>query len=362
MRVLLVSPAMGVGGAERVVVGLAQGLPAHGAHVALAAPAGALDSELSPRTARFILRAGGRSPLQLARLTGGIARTLRSVRPDLVHAHNPKASLASGLALRTLGGPRPPLLATFHGVTPSEYAPAVRLLALADHVACVSEDARAQLVGAGAAPENLTVIENGVPLPPEPSAPEQAALDRELGLDGGAVVTAVGRLVAQKAHDRFLHMAATVAALRPGTRFLVLGDGPRRAELELLSRQLGLSDQVAFLGQRQDARAIIGRSDLLVFSSDWEGLSIAALEALAAGVPVVSTPVQGMRVLHESGAGEVVGEQTAEALAGSVLRLLEDAGARRRMSEAGRGLIAGRFGVERMTAAYAALYARICAV
>jgi glycosyltransferase involved in cell wall biosynthesis len=362
MRVLLVSPAMGIGGAERVVVGLVHGLPAHGIRVALAAPAGALDSELPPRTARFMLRAGGRSPLQVARLTGGIARALRSARPDLVHAHNPKASLASGLALRTLRGPRPPLLASFHGVTPSEYAPTVRLLALADHVACVSEDARTQLAGAGAAPEKLTVIENGVPLAPEPSGSQRAALDRELGLDGSAVVTAVGRLVAQKAHDRFLQMAATVAASRPDTRFLLVGDGPRRAELELLSRRLGLSDRIAFLGQRQDARAIIGRSDLLVFSSDWEGLSIAALEALAAGVPVVSTPVQGMRVLAESGAGEIVGEPTAGALAASVLRLLDDAAARRRMSEAGRDLIAGRFGLERMTAAYAALYARVRAI
>ena len=359
MRVLLVSPAMGVGGAERVVVGLVHGLPAHGARVALAAPAGALDSELPPRTARLILRAGGRSPLQLARFTGGIARALRSVRPDLVHAHNPKASLASGLALRTLRGPRPPLLATFHGVIPSEYAPAVRLMALADHVACVSEDARAQLVAAGAAPKRLTVIENGVARALEASTAERAELDRELGLDEGAVVTAVGRLVAQKAHERFLHMAAAVAARRPDARFLLVGDGPRRAELEHLSRQLGLSHRIAFLGQRQDARAIIGRSDLLVFSSDSEGLSIAALEALAAGVPVVSTPVHGMRFFQECGAGEIVSEPTAGALAASVLRLLDDAGARRRMSDAGRDLAPSRFSLERMTAAYAALYVQL---
>lgn len=359
MRVLLVSPAMGLGGAERVVVGLVQRLPAHGTCVALAAPAGALDSDVPPRIRRFLLHPGARSPMQVVRLTRGIASAVRSVRPDVVHAQNPKASLASGLALRTLRGRRPPLLTTFHGVTPSEYGAANRLLTLADHIACVSEDTRAQLVAAGAAPRRLTVIENGVPLAPEPSVGERAALDRELGLDEGAVVTAVGRLVGQKAHDRFLHMAVRVAARHPRTRFLLVGDGPKRAELQHLSRELGLANRIVFLGPREDARAIIRRSDLLVFSSDWEGLSIAALEALAAGVPVVSTPVHGMQVLDGAGAAEIVGESTAEALAASVVRLLEDDEARRRMGDAGRALVAGRFSLDRMTAAYAALYLQL---
>ena len=99
-------------------------------------------------------------------------------------------------------------------------------------------------------------------------------------------------------------MAVAVAAQHPDARFRLVGDGPRRYELEALSHRLGLMNRVEFLGARPDARAIIAASDLLVFSSEWEGLSIAALEALAAGVPVVSTPVEGMRVIQDGGAGE----------------------------------------------------------
>jgi glycosyltransferase involved in cell wall biosynthesis len=116
---------------------------------------------------------------------------------------------------------------------------------------------------------------------------------------------------------------------------------------------------VRLLGERDDARALIDRADLVVFSSDREGHSIAALEALAAGTPVVSTDVSGMRELLDGGAGTIVDSWTPAALADAISALINDSERRRAMGDAGRRLVAERFSAERMRARYAEIYARL---
>jgi len=135
----------------------------------------------------------------------------------------------------------------------------------------------------------------------------------------------------------------------------VVGDGPRRAELQGLAAELGIADRVVFTLTRDDARDLIARSDLLVFSSDWEGLSIAALEAMASGTPVVSTESHGMRSLLGSGAGEVV-RGDAEELGRSIAALLRDDRRRAAMGEVGRRLVAEEYSLPVMVQAYADLF------
>ena len=118
--------------------------------------------------------------------------------------------------------------------------------------------------------------------------------------------------------------------------------------------------QQAITGIRGDATTIIARSDLLVFSSDWEGLSIAALEALARGVPVVSTAVEGTRELLSEGAGVVVPHEE-EALAAAIVECLGDPARRSELGATGRRLHRERFSSARMAAAYRTLYERLLA-
>jgi glycosyltransferase involved in cell wall biosynthesis len=199
------------------------------------------------------------------------------------------------------------------------------------------------------------VIPNAVALArPDPGA--RAALDAELGLGDGPLVGIVGRLVAQKAHEQFLAAMADVVRAVPAAQALVVGDGPRRAELEALAAASGLGGHVTFTGARRDARALIERFDVLVFSSRWEGLSIAALEALAAGTPVVSTDVEGMRELLAGGAGSLVPLGSADALASAVVELLRSPELRAGMGAAGRELVARRYAPDAMRDAYLALY------
>jgi glycosyltransferase involved in cell wall biosynthesis len=362
MSVLITVSDMGVGGAERMVSQLARTLRERGRETVVAAGTGPLDRELEAAgVERELLPHGSRSPLRAAAVVGALARVTRRVKPQLVHAHNPRIAASSVLAARAARPfGRPPVLATFHGVLPAEYAAAARLLRLADHVVCVSGEIAETLERSGVPSERLSVIANAVE-PVEPLTPERRAeLDSELRLGDAPVFSVVARLVPQKAHERFLGAARIVADAHPETRFLVVGDGPLRAEMEALARELGLADRVLFTGARPDARDIIARSRALVFSSNWEGLSVAALEAMSAGVPVVSTEVEGMREMLGSGAGVMVGHDPGE-LAAAMARLVERPDESERMGGIGRELSRTVYSPPAMAAAYDELYDRLIA-
>ncbi|HEY6759986.1 MAG TPA: glycosyltransferase [Baekduia sp.] len=360
MRILLTSPSMDVGGAERVVAMLAAGLAARGHDVALAAPPGMRDADLAGVPHLRIAIDDHRRALRGAvATTAQVAGAVRRFAPDVVHAQNVKAAATAVLAAPAARR-RPPVLATFHGVLPAEYPRAARVLRRPAHVVCVSADLQDRLVQAGVRAERTSVIVNAVEAAPDLSGARRAALDAELGLPAGApVVAIVGRLVPQKAHARFLVAARRVVDVLPEARLLVVGDGELREDIRRQRDALGLADRVLLTGARADARDLIARADVLAFSSDWEGLSIAALEALAAGTPVVATDVQGMRELLAGGAGAVVGLDDGTALGQAIADLLPDAARRAAMGDAGRALIAGRFALDAMVGAYERRYEQL---
>jgi glycosyltransferase involved in cell wall biosynthesis len=279
-----------------------------------------------------------------------LAAAIRRVRPHVVHAHNVKAAAEAGIAARLARGPRrPAVLATFHGVLPAEYRSAARLLRAADAVACVSPDLAAGLRAAGL--PGAAVVRNGVP-PPGAPAPLPAGV-------APPVVVAAGRLVAQKNHERLLLAARHVRELGVPATFLVAGDGPLRSALAARARELGLADAVRFLGARDDAPGLMAAADLVAFSSDWEGLSVAALEALAAGTPVVSTPVEGMRELL--GDGALATSFAPEELGDLIAGLLRDAPRRAALAAAGRARVEERYSAAAMVGGYERLYRELSA-
>jgi glycosyltransferase involved in cell wall biosynthesis len=358
MRILLTSPSMGFGGAERVVAMLVASLAARGHEVALIAPHGALDEDLrGVAHVRLELEDHGRDGAGAIGSAAQVAGAIRRVRPDVIHAQNVKAAvIARAAAAMAIQRGRPGLLTTFHGVLPSEYRRAARLLRTADHVACVSDDLLDGIVAAGLPRERASLIRNAVPLAAPLDAARRAALDDELGLTDAPVVTIAGRLVPQKAHERFVVAARRVVDEMPDARLLIVGEGPLRQEIERRVQAAGLGGAVQLTGGRSDAREIMARSDVVVFSSSWEGLSIAALEALAANTPVVSTDVQGMRELLTGGAGAVVPLDDGVALGERLLALLRDPDERARMGRAGRALIQSDHSLLGMVDAYESLY------
>jgi glycosyltransferase involved in cell wall biosynthesis len=361
MKVLLATPGTDVGGAERVVIALAHALPARGHEVVLWGPSGALEPELAGAPVeRIVVPYRGRSPARFAADVASLGAAVRRTRASVVHAHNPRVTALAVAAARVRGPRRPPVLATFQGGAHAEYRAAARLFRAADATTCVSEELAAGLRAAGHPADRIHVIANAVVIPPADAA-AVAAVDAELGLAGAPVVAIVGRLAPQKNHLRFLEAAQRVRTLRPDVRFLVVGDGELRGQLTERARELGLDAAVTFTGMRRDVPALAARADLVVFSSDWEGLPLAGLEALAAGTPLVSTPVEGMRELREGGAAEVVAEAGADAVADGILALLADDARRAEMGERGRRLVAERYSAAAMVDAYEAQYRALTA-
>jgi glycosyltransferase involved in cell wall biosynthesis len=363
MRILHVIAGFDAAGAERMVVALVAGSLERDVAVAVCAPPGQLDAELDLRARRFACADRGRSARGVTAAALLVARACRRFDPDVVHAHNVKATAVAAAGSR-LARParRPPVLTTLHGVASGEYRAAAHILCrAADVVACVSEDVRRRLLIAGYPAQRMAVIRNGVAPATPLAASRREQLDRELGLDGAPLVISVGRLAPVKAPDRFLAVAACVRRAVPEARFLLVGDGPLRGALERQAAAVGLSGAVEFTGVRLDARDLIARASVMLVTSRSEGLSVAVLEALAAGVPVVATDVSGMRELLDGGAGIVVPDASAGALAEPTVALLRVPARCARMGEIGRRLLTQRYAPARMVGEYLQLADRLAA-
>jgi glycosyltransferase involved in cell wall biosynthesis len=334
------------GGAERIVAALAGRLEESGAHVSVVSSGPAVPGRPNIRVDPLprIERRLDRVPAAVLALR----RALRGERPDVVHAHNPGMALVTAIA--TARGRGTPALVTVHGVPEEDYRSAARVLRLAGLpvIGCgPGVTAALQEHGVRVA---ATVV-NGVTAAGRPGDP--VALRRSLGLPNDfRFVLSVGRLVPQKNHALGLRAVAAV----PDAALVVVGDGPLREQLEALAASLGIGDRVHFTGARSDARELMPAADVLLLPSHWEGLPLVALEALAAGTPVVATAVRGVReLLHDGESAVLARPDDAKALGAALRRVLDDGVLAERLRTNGSGL-AERYSEEKMVDRYLALY------
>jgi glycosyltransferase involved in cell wall biosynthesis len=150
-------------------------------------------------------------------------------------------------------------------------------------------------------------------------------------------VVFVGRLAPIKQIDLLLRALAIVKREIPGIRAVIVGDGPQRQELETLAATLGLRDTVEFAGQRADVSPILGRSRVFVLTSKTEGLSLALMEAMMAGLPAVVSDVGDLGdLVRDRENGYLVGVQTPDSFAERIIAILKDRALCRKFSEAAR--------------------------
>jgi glycosyltransferase involved in cell wall biosynthesis len=218
---------------------------------------------------------------------------------------------------------------------------------------------RTLVTGWGIEPGRVEVIPNGVDLDDgddDRAAP--AALRRALGLDPGApLIGAVGRLVRQKGFEVLIEAMPAVLARVPGARLVVVGEGPERARLARLARERGVGAAVTFAGFRPDAPRLLAALDVLVLPSRREGSPLVTLEAMARGVPVVASDIDGIAEQVTDGVdGLVVPAGDAAALAAAVVRVLGDRTLAGRLGEAGRRRVRACFDARQMVARTLELY------
>jgi glycosyltransferase involved in cell wall biosynthesis len=206
----------------------------------------------------------------------------------------------------------------------------------------------------------LRVVVNGVntqrfrPVPPEQLRERRAAA----GLPAdGLVVGAVGRIAPEKNFPLLLRALAAVRARGVAATAVIVGDGGDRPALDALAGDLALGDGVRFLGWRTDVADIVGLFDALAVTSFSEALPLVVLEAMSAGVPVVSTAVGEIpRVLDGGDAGVLVPSDDTAALADAVARLAADPDARRALGAVGRARVEREYSLDAMVDAYVDLY------
>lgn len=293
----------------------------------------------------------------------GMVQLIRREKPDLVHTHLFKSDLHGRLAARSCGVPW--VVSTCHnndGWAQNKLLGWLygRTNLLADRVIAVSEEVRDYQVTHTYTPfEKFTVINNGVDVS-RFTDQEKAGADLrvELGINPSAPVAGIiGRLTPQKDHASFLRAAALITKDLPKARFLIVGDGPLRKDLQSQATSLGLEKNLIFCGIRQDIPAVLAAIDLLVFSSKWEGLPITLLEGMAAARPVVSTNVGGVAgVICDEVTGLLVPPADPAALASACLQLLRDPKMRELLGKAGLSRVREQYSLQSMLRRTISLY------
>ena len=335
VRVLVLTKGLGRGGAERLLVDTARRLDPARWHVEVAYLLpwkDALVSDLETAGVRVHLLDG--AGIRGAGWVRRLRRLVRDGRVDLVHTHMP---LPAAVARAALPGDRPRFVHTEHNLW-ARYRPATRWANRVTYgrnvaVIAVSEAVAAAVRASGTRVPVETVV-HGTDVDAAVTGPAARARARTaIGLAADdLVVGTVGNLTAKKDQSGLLAAAARLAPELPRLRIVVVGAGPLERELADRAAALGLADRTLFLGSRGDVRELLPAFDVFALSSRYEGLPIALLEALAAGVPAVATRVGGVpEVLGDGDAGLLVAPGDPAALADALRRVLTDRGLRAEM-------------------------------
>ena len=361
MIIAHVLSSFGVGGQERVALDLAAAQRARGHRVIAVSlappPEGALADEFRAVGAEVIDVPKG--PGTDLTLVPRLAWALRRRKVEVVHSHNPLPLIYGAPAARLIGAVA---IHTKHGVNPGSRGhrllrrQAARLVSAFVAVSTVTaQQAREQR---DCEERQLVVIPNGIRLERfAPDAVARAAVRAELGIGADAmVVGTVGRIDEYK--NQTLLLAAIAPRLGPDVHVVFVGDGPTRAALEAAVAALPGARFAHVLGRRMDVARLLPAFDVFALSSKSEGLPLVVPEAMAAGLPVVTTAVGGLPTVIDDGETGYLTAVDERAFAAALAKLLDDPAAARAMGLRARAVALGRYSAERMCDDYLALYQR----
>ncbi len=369
IRVLQLIDGMGNGGAEALLVTFAAGLDRQRFDLHLISLRHTPDQRLVRQVRALgvpVTQLHQRNAYDIPALLA-IVRYIRRHRIDIIHTHLLAADIMGRLAGWLTGHP---VVSTIHNNrTDLDEEPRRRqwlerwtARLLGRRLVVVSELLREEITAwFGLPPERVITIANGVDTErfrPRPGF-DRAAVRRHLVGGDYPLITNVARLMPQKAQHHLIDAARIVLAACPDVRFVLVGEGPLRPDLEAQAAALGLSDRVILAGFRPDVPDILAASDVFVLSSLWEGMPVALLEAMAAGCAAVATDVGGVRqVLRHEVNGLLVPPADPPALAAALLRLCRDPAYTRHLGQAGQAWATREYGMRAWVGKWESLYRR----
>jgi len=298
------------------------------------------------------------SPINDYKAYASVYRLLLHFKPQLVHVHSAKASVIGRLAARRAGIKS---IYTVHGWAFSKGNPALKrifafvveklMAPFTNKFVLVSRYDKLIALDRIASDEKLLVIYNGIEGKAE-SRNKSARLD-----NNHVTLICVARLSKQKNIPCLLR---AMGQLEGDFRLQIVGTGPDELELKRLSKTLGVESKVSFLGESEEVFRVLDAADIFVLSSDWEGLPIAIIEALSAGLPVVATNVGGVsEIVSDAVNGFLVERDSAKMLADKISTLALDSEKRYEFSKQSKRIFLEKFLIEDMTRRVSALYNQV---
>jgi len=316
------------------------------------------------------------APGRDARLVGELVQVFRTLRPAIVHTHNPKPGVYGRIAARIARVPA--IVNTVHGLyaLPTDPLAKRALVYSLERVAATCSHAELLqnpedlpvLRRLGVPAAKLAVLGNGIDLerfdPDAVAATDAARARRELGGDepGAVVVGLVGRLVREKGYGEVFAAARSLRERVPETRFAVVGpEDPDKADaLDGADRANARAAGVRLLGARDDVPVLYRGMDVYVLASYREGFPRSAMEAAAMGLPIVATDIRGCRQVVEHGVtGLLVPPRDPRALGDAIERLVLDPELRARMGAKAREKARKEFDQQRCIDITLATYERL---
>jgi len=358
--ILFLSTSSGPGGAEQVISNLASSMdPAKYRGVLCVFRPGWLQERTHSRgVPTYVIPTQGMTDWRWARRFRDL---LIDEHVDLIHAHEFDANVQGAAVAAYLGIP---LVATVHGKhyfwEKLRRRLAYRWVSHRATMVAVSEDLKRFIVeNVGIDSTRITVLYNGVNVPPIPDLADIEACKREMNLpDSDRVIGVVGNLYPVKGHQYLIDAIPAVLETYPDTSFVFAGRGHLESDLKQQVSRLGLDKRVHFLGLRQDIPRILALLDVFVLPSLSEGLSMAILEAMMAGKPVIATRVGGNpEIVIDGETGFLVPPKESHALAESLITLLKDRHLAAEFGEQGKRRAQRQFSLQTMVNAYQSLYA-----
>jgi glycosyltransferase involved in cell wall biosynthesis len=304
------------------------------------------------------------SPVRDAIAVVKLARLIRRLRPDILHTHTAKAGAVGRMAALLAGGARPPIVVhTFHGHVLHGYFDPVRtagfralerwLARSSTALVAVSPQVRDDLVALGVAPAGkFAVVRLGIELEGRVAAERDGRGEtrRIMGIAPERFAVGwIGRMTGVKRTDDVLLAVLRLREQGVDACLCLVGDGPDRDHVERRAHDLGLMRHTYFLGYQQDVGPYYAAFDAMILPSVNEGTPVSAIEALAAGRPVVATRVGGVPdVVRDGEDGFLVEPGAVDELAARLALLAADPELRARMGAAGRERVLARYSVARL--------------
>lgn len=299
-----------------------------------------------------------------------LARQFKQSKLDLIHTHKYKDTILAAPAAKLCGIPH--VVRTVHGLRePFKGMQAFKMNVYeaiertihrhcVDAIIGVSSQIERKYRGEGAV-SRVVCIRNGIDLDGRTTKVDRNSIRRDLGVDMGiCLIGTVGRLTPVKGLTYLLQSVSILLRQRANVRLLIVGDGVIRKDLEAQARDLGISENVVFLGHREDTQELLQALDIFVLPSLSEGIPMALLEAMAASRAVVASRVGGIPEIVEDGVeGILVEPMDVNRLAESCVRLIDSPETAMKMGEQARKRVVQDFSASVMADRVEGLYKQL---